>query len=213
MKKRTITIILLTILISLISISSVLAITGSIGNSRMVLRLEPGQEIEKYILVKNVNDIPLTIDLIPTGDLEENVKLKEETFILYPGEEKKAYFTIFAEEAGSYETKINVKFTPEEGNGIGLSSTIIIFSKNPDDTEPEDSEEDEEIEEDYNTLTDENASVSFGMTGHAVDQQNDLKISKTQILIVSTIILIVIFLALIIYSLNKKKKKVRRSSA
>ena len=46
------------ILILISSISLVHAITGSIGNARMVLRVNVGDTIEKYILVKNVNDIP-----------------------------------------------------------------------------------------------------------------------------------------------------------
>ena len=164
----------------------------------MVLRMEQGEEIEKYILVKNVNDIPLTIDLIAAGELADEVKLKENSFVLYPKEEKRAYFTITAAKSGTTETKINVKFTPEEGNGIGLSSSIIII------TPGEDSEEDSEDTE--------NPSTDSPITGNAISD-NLPKISKTTILIVLSAVLILALLALIIYSINKKKKKVRRSNA
>lgn len=200
MNKR-ILIILFAALIILTTMSSVLALTGSIGNSRMVLRLEQGEEIEKYILVKNVNDIPLTIELIPTGDLADEVKLKEETFILFPGEQKKAYFTITASKPGTTETRINVKFTPAEGNGVGLTSTIIIIA--PGENEPENPEQD--IEQNVSNT---NSPITGGVTADNVPE-----ISRTTILVISTLILMIALLALIIYLVNKKKNRGRRSRA
>ena len=110
-------------------INSVYAITGTIGNAKMILRGEIGDTIERSILVRNVNDVKLNIKVFVTGDLAKNIELKEEEFELEPGEEKKVYFTIYADEPGTYESKINVQFTPEEGNGVGLSSTIILIAK------------------------------------------------------------------------------------
>ncbi len=125
--KREATLIFSLLTITLI-IGQTLAITGSIGNSRMILRLQTGEEIEKYVLVRNVNEEPVDISLSVTGDLEKYVELQEETFTLKAGEEKKAYFTIHSPEQGTTETKINVAFTPEEGHGVGISSTIIVIA-------------------------------------------------------------------------------------
>ena len=196
-KTRT-TLILVTILFFLISASSVLAITGSIGNSRMVLRPEVGEELEKYILVKNKNDVSLTIELSADGDLAENVEITEDTFVLQPGEEKKAYFTIYADEPGTTETKINVKFTPEEGNGVGLTSTVILIT----------SGEGGGSVFDFNSDNNDNLSVGFGNSpDEDDDSQSRLNLSPTSILLVSTIALVVIFILLIVFYSKMKKRK------
>jgi hypothetical protein len=107
---------------------NVSAITGKIGNARMVLNLESGDSIEKSILVINDNDVSLRIDINATGSLEENTKIIDNSFILKPGEEKKAIFNLKAGDVGKYESRINIKFTPIETNesGIVLSSVIIL---------------------------------------------------------------------------------------
>jgi len=112
----------------LVSLPFTSAITASIGNSRMVLRVGPGENIEKSILVRNINDVPVTIKFAVTGDLSKNVKLKDESFILQPGEEKNALFSIKADNANVTETKINVGFFPEDGNSVGLSSSIVVIA-------------------------------------------------------------------------------------
>ena len=118
------------IILMLSFVSSVYAITGSIGNARMILRPEIGDSIEKSILVKNVNDIAVDIELSTTGDLVEDIKIKDNKFRLNAGDEKKAFFTIDVRNSGTTETKINVKFIPiDGGNSVGLSSTIIIISE------------------------------------------------------------------------------------
>lgn len=116
------------IILMLSFVSSVYAITGSIGNARMILRPEIGDSIERSILVKNVNDIAVDIELSATGDLVEDIKIKNNKFRLNAGDEKKAFFTIDVRNSGTTETKINVKFIPiDGGNSVGLSSTIIII--------------------------------------------------------------------------------------
>ncbi len=116
------------IILMLSFVSSVYAITGSIGNARMILRPEIGDSIERSILVKNVNDIAVDIELSTTGDLVEDIKIKDNKFRLNAGDEKKAFFTIDVRNSGTTETKINVKFIPiDGGNSVGLSSTIIII--------------------------------------------------------------------------------------
>ena len=118
------------IMMILTLVSSVYAITGSIGNARMIVRVEQGEEIEKYILVKNVNDVSVDVELFAVGDLAEDIEIEDTEFTLQGGDERKAYFTIKVRDAGTSETKINVKFSPTDGgNGVGLSSTVIVIAK------------------------------------------------------------------------------------
>ncbi|MFA7707717.1 MAG: hypothetical protein WCX73_02100 [Candidatus Pacearchaeota archaeon] len=134
MNKKTL--IISSLLISLILISSVLAITASIGNAKMILRAQTGDTIEKSILVKNVNDVPVNIALTASGDLEKFIIIKDNNFTLQPKEEKDAAFTIKVTTSGTTETKINVQFTPVgEKNGAGLSSTIMVIATGENLTE------------------------------------------------------------------------------
>ncbi len=105
------------------------ATTGSIGNSRMVLRINPGETIEKFVLVKNVNNVAVTIDLFATGDLAASTIIKDTHFTLQPGEQKNAYFTIRAPNEGTTETRVNVQFKPTKGASVGLSSTVVVIAK------------------------------------------------------------------------------------
>ncbi len=54
-------------------------VTGSIGNSRMVLKMEVGETLSRSILVKNVNDFPVKIDITVTGDLVNKVGKVDKT--------------------------------------------------------------------------------------------------------------------------------------
>ena len=122
-------------LIFLLCVSFTSAITGSIGNARMILRevdgrdIEVGDVIERTILVKNVNDVSVDIELFASGDLAEDTTVVDDKFTLGAGEEKKAQFRIKVTKSGTTETNINVKFSPQdEGNGVGLTSTVIIIA-------------------------------------------------------------------------------------
>ena len=119
-------------------ISSVFAITGAIGNGRMVLRAETGDTIERYVLVKNTNDVPLDITVSVSGDLADDTEIIDDSFSLEPNTDKKAYFEIDVKEEGTTETKINVMFAPQDGgNGVGLSSTIIIIASGESIEDPD----------------------------------------------------------------------------
>jgi Na+-transporting methylmalonyl-CoA/oxaloacetate decarboxylase gamma subunit len=114
----------------LILISSVYAITGSIGNAKMILRAETGDEIEKYVLVKNVNNVSVNIEVEASGNLSEWVEVKDEAFTLAPGTEKRAYFVIDVKEEGQTTGTIDIKFSPlDDGNGVGLMSTVIVIAE------------------------------------------------------------------------------------
>lgn len=201
MKKKIVSV--LAVFIVLMFLGEVLAITGSIGNARMILRAKTGDKIEKYVLVKNINDVPLNIKLFATGDLEKDIKLNEEEFRLEAGEEKKAYFTIKVTKEGTTETKINVQFSPDDGPGVGLSSTVIVISGegNAADLETEETTE--------NTEEQENGGVSI-TTGHAIAQ----KFSPVTIGLTITAIIFVILITLLLAASkkNKSKKRVKRNA-
>jgi len=199
-------------------INSVAAITGSIGNARMILRVDQGDEIRKYILVKNVNDVPVNIDIFASGDLADDISFEENKFSLEPGEDKKAYFKIKVKKAGTTETKINVQFAPtDEGNGVGLSSTVIVIAEKSnwfdnlfgDDNEDEDSKD--ESSEDEKEVS---VSVS-GVTGNVVSEEGS-KMNKSLLVgaFSMTLILCIIFIVLLIVSSsigeNKKFKENKR---
>ena len=134
----------LVIVLIFILVSTVSALTASIGNGRMVIRANAGDSIDRYVLVKNVNDVSVKINMTVDGDLEKSITLKENYFILGPGEEKKAYFTIYANKNGTTETNINVGFKPTEGkeSGVGLHSTVIVITSGDSVDSPEPGEVD-----------------------------------------------------------------------
>jgi len=118
---------LMILLIVVIMMVQVSAITGSIGNSRMIINSKTGDTVERTILVKNVNNISVAIEMVSEGDLTSDLKIQNPNFTLAPGEEKKVNISIKVTKEGSTETKVNVKFTGVgEKGGVGLSSTIII---------------------------------------------------------------------------------------
>ena len=200
------------IILMLSFVSSVYAITGSIGNARMILRPEIGDSIEKSILVKNVNDIAVDIELSITGDLVEDIKIKDNKFRLNAGDEKKAFFTIDIRNYGTTETKINVKFIPiDGGNSVGLSSTIIII--------PEEEKnggnifdifkDDEEIIEGNQV----NGEVSVGKNKVTTDIEKSYNMNKgTGLTAIGGTFTIILFVALLILLAIASKHLKKRNS-
>lgn len=188
------------VVILMIFVSNVYAITGSIGNARMVLRPELGDKIEKSILVRNINDVPVDIELSVFGDLEKYITIKDNNFTLQPEEDRKAFFIIDVQKGGVTETKINVKFTPTDGkNGVGLSSTIIVIVK--------------EKEGNWDLLNlfdnkEENETLSIG-------QKNNNNKEKSKLLILSSISTFVLFIVLLIlvFLASKHIKKRRENKS
>ncbi len=127
------------LILLILSLNSASAITGKIGNGRMILNLEAGEEIERSIQVINDNDVPLNITLFVGGNLTDNIELIDENFMLNAGEDKQARFTLKAgEEIGRDEGRINVKFSPENEDeaGVVLSSQIIVNVKEGTNSNP-----------------------------------------------------------------------------
>jgi len=211
-RKRYLFLALLVILtISFVANVNAQKITGELGNSRMVLRLEPNEEIRKSILVRNPNSFPFQIDMTASGDLAENLELEEESFELAGGEEKTAYFTIRApNEAGTTETKINVRFSADEKNGIGLAASIVIIVSEDGEEIPEDN-----TENNFEELETENTEgeFSFGQNSGAVseNEKTEKERSFKLILGIGTMILAIILVGLVIYASQKKSNSKKRS--
>jgi hypothetical protein len=181
------------IIILIINVSSVLAITCSIGNSRMVLRANVGDVIEKYILVKNVNDVSVVIEMNPSGDLASYIKLKENNFTLQPGEDKKAYFELKVGKNGTTETNINIQFTPVgEKGGCGLSSTLIVLAGG------------ESLDDEVVVPDDEVPTNDTGV--EPVTPPKPIKIGTVGILLILTALIFIVFIALVIVYYSKNKK-------
>ena len=212
-RKNGIMVMLLGLLcVLLLFVSSTTALTGNIGNARMVLRVSQGDNIDKCILVKNVNDEDINVKLFPAGDLADYITLKDEEFILKPQEEKNACFTIVARKSGTTETKMNVMFSPlDRGNGVGLSSTIIVIAKETSffdgwfDDENEETDIEKNEAKTINTITDESEQTNELLKSSEV--KTNLNTNKL-IFIFSgiTAILFVLLLALLLYQKSKRSQ-------
>ena len=199
--------------ILLVLLPGVFAISASIGNSKMVLRVGPGEEVEKYILVKNVNDAAVNISLEVTGELINNVKLEETSFRLEAKEEKRAIFTIKAGENGTSETKVNVKFTPDEGSSVGLSSEIIMIVNEKYAGAGRITEENGKNE----NIVNKNDSIIDKITGMISSNENESDGNSNKMIIFAVILSFILLCTLIgfyFYSLTKRmdKKEIDRKN-
>jgi len=187
------------------SLSFVSAITGSIGNARMILREDYGDVVEKYVLVKNVNNVSVDVELFVSGDLEDYVDIQDSVFSLEAGDEKKAYFNLKIGERGTTTTNINVKFTPKEGgNGVGLSSTIIVI-EGAENIENNIREDDEEIDE---SIDDE--IVTGDVIAETSEKSGGVSIGIVVVFLIIILTLIVILILLFILSKKRRTTKFKR---
>src|SRR3989338_8497569 len=136
MKKQSVCSTLIVVL--LISIVSVSAITGSIGNAKMILSKTLYPELGTL-------DGKKTVTLEKDADGEKFIDIIDESFILESSNngipaEKKAVFQIRIKDKGYYEGKINVFFKPLEKNqpGIVLTSTVIVNAGEGDEIDNSD---------------------------------------------------------------------------
>ncbi len=183
-------------IVFLIMINFASAITGSIGNARMILRVTEGDTIEKYILVKNVNDVDVNIEISASGDLEENIKILDDNFTLEAGNERKAYFTIKVKEKGTTETSINIKFSPIEGkNGVGLSSTVIVIAKE---------------KEGFNWWSGENNNSTNTNSTSLIDKVSSVNSGALFIIVLLIIFVILLIIFLVVLKKTKPKKEVHK---
>lgn len=127
-----VTVILTSFLFLFLSINFTLALTGSIGNARMILYPEVGflgTTLEESVIVNNVNSVPVNVTL-ETSKNFTIANIIDKSFILEPHSTKEAQFQLKIRKEGNYSGTINVFFRPVDGNGAGvvLSSTIIVHA-------------------------------------------------------------------------------------
>jgi len=172
----------------LILIGSVSAITGSIGNARMILRAETGDVIDKYILVKNVNNVSVYINLSASGDLAEYIDILDYSFVLEPESEMRARFVVNVKKVGTTEGTIDVKFTPIDGkNGVGLMSTVIVIAEKGSFWDWGNGNEDEE-----------NIDVNNSITGGVVGVSDGVNFAVVFLVIVIFVLLVLVIIFLIV---------------
>jgi len=196
---------LVVLMIFFVNLSFVSAISGSMGNARMILYPEvngwTNTIIEKTIFTKNVNDVPIKVELKLGSEDSTFLEIVDSEFILQPGESKKANFLIKVKKEGRYEGKINVFFSPTEGNsaGVVLSSTIIVIAKKDQGYDEIEEEED----------------LNFSVTGNAIGIGEESSIKQINllplILTISTTLLIILLAGLIYWSEIKDKKQVEKN--
>ena len=190
--KKTVTVSLfLILLVGFIGYAS--AITGSIGNARMVIHSKTGEQVEKYILVKNVNDVPVNILIEKDGNLSRYIRLKETNFSLAAGEEKKVEFVIGIADVGTTEGKLNIKFSAVgQKNGVGLSSNIIVVA-----------EEGTVLEWEEDTET----SLLEDVVDNSIKDSN----GNYNMIMIAALITVVLALVLLILMFILKKRKKKKS--
>ena len=95
-------VITLILLLLIVNVGFCSAITGAIGNAKMVLYPEVNGRtntvIEKSILVKNPNDVVVNITLQLDPEAEKFIELVDKNFLLEPYSEKTAEFVIKVKE-------------------------------------------------------------------------------------------------------------------
>ena len=182
------------------------AITGAMGNARMILYPEvnglTNTIIEKSILTKNVNDVPINITLKLDKEGEKFLELIDKSFILEPHTEKKAQFIVKVKDEGDYKGKINVFFSPleDQKTGVALSSEIIVIAK-------KDQKSNGANEDNFN-FEDENTKV---ITGDVVNGKNEGKKSPVLDLwlLIGAVFVLLLILVFLIIVLSKKGEKRR----
>jgi hypothetical protein len=193
------------LLVMLLGVGCVDAITGRMGNAKMILYPEvngwTNTIIDRTIYTENVNEVAINVSLRLSEGAEDFVELIDENYILQPGESKKAAFRVGIKKVGTYKGKILVFFASTEqghGPGVVLSSDITVIAKKDQDyQELDDGEDDDESDSD-----EEDGDETSGITGGAVGVPGTGS-SMTVLLSVSTLVLFIV-LAGLLYFGNKK---------
>jgi hypothetical protein len=196
------------ILIVLLILPVANAITGSIGNAKAIIKTEVQEGkttvIERTILVKNVNDVPLNITLETGDDLKNIVELIDSKFVLQPKEEKKARFNLNIERPGNYSGKISVFFTPQDkGNGVVLASSLVILAYGEGNFPEEEQPENDTVVDNPEDDEDNETGVSISVGGGKVTNNSSSKISNNLVFIIIMIIILLLIVGGSIYFLRK----------
>ncbi|MFA5993129.1 MAG: hypothetical protein WC796_05475 [Candidatus Pacearchaeota archaeon] len=193
---RYLSLLFLTMFLTIVLATSASAITGKIGNGRMLINLEKGDSIERSILVINDNTVAVNISLLASGDLEKSITIIDKNFMLQPGEEKKAMFNLSADDVGKKEGKINVKFQPIGLNesGVGLSSQIILTVY-----------EQGQLPDDSNVRTEDNQLNNTGNVSDFFGSIGSKVVGNKMALFLIVITVILIIAVVVLLRISKKK--------
>ena len=200
-KRESLTLLILLIGI-IVSLNYVGAITGKIGNGKMILDAEVGDTIDRTILVINDNNVSVNITLFASGDLVNNTEIIDKNFILQPGEQKKAEFIIKIKQPGTTNTRINVQFQPlnpdnPKESGIGLSAQIIVRAVGEGELV------DEETSSDGTEET--NSTIISRLTGSVIGNNKNFAIG----LGISSLVLLIILIILLSIFSSKMAKNIK----
>ena len=115
--------------------SSVSALNAKVGNGKFVIsNATVGDVIERTMKIYNDNSFDVRIELIPSGNLSEYIKILDTNFTMAPNSEKEARFSVKVPNVGRNDGEIDVKFiaanmTENGKNGVVIPTTMIIFAQ------------------------------------------------------------------------------------
>lgn len=186
-------------------INSVSGLNAGILGGKMVLYAKTGEVIDKSIKVINNNTFPVIIEITPSGDISNDIKIIDNNFTVDANSEKDARFSIRITQEGKSEGSIVVKFKPaniEDGkNGIALPASIIIFAEKGDETD--------NAWNDWFSGNDDENTNDDNINDINSDDKSSKKLNPMVIGLSITAVVFVVFLVLLImyYSKNKNKNK------
>ncbi len=97
-----------------------------IGNTSMTINGFIGDNLSRSILVKNVNDFPITVNITTTN---ASIVLLDKSLNLNPGESAQARFTAKINSTGTKENRLSFQFNANGRDSATLSSTIILIGQ------------------------------------------------------------------------------------
>ena len=177
-------------LLFLMTIANASAITGKIGNGKMLISSDVGETISRTIRVINDNDVAVNITLFASGDLEEDITIIDKSFILQPNTEKNAQFKVEITKEGI--SKINVRFTPlTDAPGVGLSAQLTVKTNG-----------------EGGDATDESITGEVTVdSGEGDENDNPNKIRNTFLVIMGVLTIILIIILIVLLSSAKSKNQ------
>jgi hypothetical protein len=171
-------------------ICSASALTVDVDKARMVLRLSPGQSSEDYLVLKNTNGVPVTAELSVSGDLASTTILKDSLFEILPDREKYVYFVVSPKNPGTFETKINVRYSTSDGQGQGVSVVLVVIATG-----------NSTLEDNSNSMT---GSSSFNFRDFI--SKINIELTPLNLMYFSTGLLALILIVVLLYLFNVSRK-------
>jgi hypothetical protein len=86
--------------------------------------------IERYLEVKNENNVTVDVEFRPEGDITNITKMEKRT-TLVPNETRNVNFIIEIKEPRTYDGKITTIYYAPNTTGIALQAEILIFAEGP----------------------------------------------------------------------------------